>query len=65
MKVSGIGVRMTSGSLERAELRNHEDVDPEQGHAEGRTHVAEGHPGDFPFAVPQQRRDLFVGRAGR
>jgi hypothetical protein len=42
--------------LERAELRDHEDVDPEQGHHEGRAHVAEGHPGDFPFAVPQQRR---------
>ncbi|MPL73164.1 hypothetical protein SDC9_18957 [bioreactor metagenome] len=49
---------------ERAELRHHEDVDPKERHAEGRAHVAEGDPGHFPFAVPQQRHvALVVGLA--
>ena len=42
--------------LERAELGDDEQVDAEDGDHEGRAHVAEGHIGNLPFAVPEQRR---------
>ena len=42
--------------FERAELRDNQQVNPEQGDHEGRAHIAEGDVGDFPFAIPQQRR---------
>ena len=56
INVSGIGVRMTSGSWKAAELRHDQNIDAEDRHAEGRAHVAEGDVGDLPFAVPEQRR---------
>ena len=47
---------------EAFELGNHQDVDAEDRHAEGRAHVAEGHPGDLPLAVPEHGRTGLVGR---
>ena len=43
-------------------LGDDQDVDPEDRHHEGRTHVAEGDPGDFPLAVPKQGRVRLVVR---
>ena len=56
ISVSGTGVRMTSGSQEAAELPDHEHIDGKQRDAERGTHVAEGHIGDLPFAIPEQGR---------
>ena len=46
--------------LETAELRHHQDIDADDRHHEGGTHVAEGDIGDLPLAVPQNRRLAFV-----
>ena len=46
---------------EAAELGHDQHVNAEDRGAERRAHVAEGHIGDLPFAVPQQRRMGFVG----
>ena len=48
--------------LERAELRDDEDVDAEYRDHECPAHVAEGDPGHLPFAIPEQRRMRFVVR---
>ena len=45
-----------------AELGHHQHVDAEDRRAERSAHVAEGHIGDLPFAVPEQRRVRLVGR---
>ncbi len=58
--VSGIGVRITSGSLKLRNCADDQHIDAEQRDHEGRAHVAEGHPGDLPFAVPQQRGMAFI-----
>ena len=60
ISVSGTGVRITSGSLNEPNCADHDEVDAEDGDAEGRAHVAEGDIGHFPLAVPEQRRLGFV-----
>ena len=47
---------------ERPELRHNQKVDAEDGHHEGRAHIAESHIGDFPLAVPEQGRPRVVDR---
>ena len=46
--------------LEALELTDHQYVDRQQRDHEGRAHVAEGNPGDFPLAVPQQGGVRFI-----
>ena len=53
ISVSGMGVRITKRQLEAAELRNHQDVDAQNGDHECRAHVAEGDVGYFPLSVPE------------
>ena len=65
IRVSGIGVRMTSGNAEAAELRHHQNIDAEDCHGESSAHVTEGDVGNFPLSVPQQRGLRLDPAAGR
>ena len=50
------------GQAEAFELGDDQDVDAQDGDAEGGAHVAEGDPCDLPLAVPEDRRPALVVR---
>ena len=58
----GDGGENNQGKSKASELRDHENVNPQNSHGERCAHIPERHIGDLPLSVPEQRTRALVLR---